>query len=177
MKHYCDNCGWKEGEMNEAQDIHMRMAPGDIFPSGECTECGAFCWEETVAKKHWLQTDVKKNNDEKKFSSDNATTIHLTPRWEDEIVVNSICWKVTDCKCDRCDDCEKQAYEGVLAWIPESTNPYIKQLLTASPELLEQLEILSNAVSNAKSISDQSLQTQVDIAKKMIGDIWKLKNE
>ena len=177
MKHYCDNCGWKEGEMNEAQDIHMRMAPGDIFPSGECTECGAFCWEETVAEKHWPQTDVKKNNDEKKFSSDNATTIHLTPRWEDEIVVNSICWKVTDCKCDRCDDCEKQACEGVLAWIPESTNPYIKQLLTASPELLEQLEILSNAVSNAKSISDQSLQTQVNIAKKLIGDIWKLKNE
>jgi hypothetical protein len=162
--------------MNEAQDIHMRMAPGDIFPSGECTECGAFCWEETVAEKHWPQ-DVKKNNDEKKFSSDNATTIHLTPRWEDEIVVNSICWKVTDCKCDRCDDCEKQACEGVLAWIPESTNPYIKQLLTASPELLEQLEILSNAVSNAKSISDQSLQAQVNIAKKLIGDIWKLKNE
>lgn len=174
MKHYCDNCGWKEGEMNEAQDIHMRMAPGDIFPSGECTECGAFCWEETVAEKHWPQ-DVKKNNDEKKFSSDNATTIYLTPRWE--IVVNSICWKVTDCKCDVCDDCEKQACESVLAWIPESTNPYIKQLLTASPELLEQLEILSNAVSNAKSISDQSLQAQVNIAKKLIGDIWKLKNE
>ena len=175
MKHYCDNCGWKEGEMNEAQDIHMRMAPGDIFPSGECTECGAFCWEETVAEKHWPQTDVKRNNDEKKFSSDNATTIYLTP--DDEIVVNSICWKVTDCKCDMCNDCEKQAYESALAWIPESTDPYIKQLLTASPELLEQLEILSNAVSNAKSILDQSLQAQVNIAKKLIGDIWKLKNE
>jgi hypothetical protein len=50
-------------------------------------------------------------------------------------------------------------------------------LLTASPELLEQLEILSNAVSNAKSILDQSLQAQVNIAKKLIGDIWKLKNE
>lgn len=177
MKHYCDNCGWKEGKMNEAQDIHMRMAPGDIFPSGECAECGAFCWEETVAEKHCPQSNFKKHNDEKKFYSANATTIYITPDDLSEIVANSICWRVTDCKCDKCDDCEKQAYESVLAWIPESTNPYIKQLLTASPELLEQLEILSNAVSNAKSISDQSLQTQVNIAKKLIGDIWKLKNE
>jgi hypothetical protein len=44
MMHKCDNCGatFSEEELKqEIKDIHQRVDPGELMPSGECTSCGA----------------------------------------------------------------------------------------------------------------------------------------
>jgi hypothetical protein len=44
-RHQCGDCGkvWKLEDLNEASDLLERLEPGDIFPSGECPQCGALC--------------------------------------------------------------------------------------------------------------------------------------
>jgi len=42
----CADClqEWKADELNEPKDILDRLLPGDIFPDGECPDCGALCF-------------------------------------------------------------------------------------------------------------------------------------
>jgi len=41
----CQNCGsvWDAEDLREVEDLHMRVAPGEPMPSGECPSCGAVC--------------------------------------------------------------------------------------------------------------------------------------
>jgi hypothetical protein len=48
----CDSCGtlWDEDELEPIDDLHQRVAPGEIMPAGQCPDedCGAVChliWE------------------------------------------------------------------------------------------------------------------------------------
>lgn len=43
--HRCDNCGkiHSDETLQPAQDLHMRLDPGGVVPSGECADCGALC--------------------------------------------------------------------------------------------------------------------------------------
>lgn len=42
----CDNCGKLHSEemLEDVQKLSMRVAPGGMMPSGQCTECGALCY-------------------------------------------------------------------------------------------------------------------------------------
>jgi uncharacterized Zn ribbon protein len=46
----CDNCAseWKEDELDEVENLGLRLAPGDTVPWGQCPikECGAFCYKQ-----------------------------------------------------------------------------------------------------------------------------------
>lgn len=46
MIHRCTSCEktWTSKELKDPKDILRRLTPGDIFPSGECPDCGAFCY-------------------------------------------------------------------------------------------------------------------------------------
>lgn len=39
----CQNCEWTgdESEVNEIEDFHQRVNPGEVCPVGECPKCGA----------------------------------------------------------------------------------------------------------------------------------------
>ena len=37
----CQNCDWTGADSFEAEDIHLRMQPGDIYTDRSCPECGA----------------------------------------------------------------------------------------------------------------------------------------
>ncbi|SRR6266700_33880 len=41
----CANCGrrWSESYLTEVKNLHQRVSPGEIMPSGECPVCGALC--------------------------------------------------------------------------------------------------------------------------------------
>lgn len=41
----CQNCRrlWDEGDLNEVEDLSLRVSPGEPVPYGECPECGAVC--------------------------------------------------------------------------------------------------------------------------------------
>lgn len=57
MKHICDNCGkkWDLGELAYAQNLHLRVDPGGVMPSGECRNCEALCYPaKNRAKKIYL---------------------------------------------------------------------------------------------------------------------------
>lgn len=47
VRHRCDNCDWQgtTEELNDIEDISMRITPGGVVPSGECPECGALAYE------------------------------------------------------------------------------------------------------------------------------------
>lgn len=42
----CDNCGkvWKDYQLDPSKHLHERMDEGGPMPSGDCPECGAFCY-------------------------------------------------------------------------------------------------------------------------------------
>ena len=42
----CPDClhQWKLDELNEIKNIFQRILPGDVFPDGECPNCGALCY-------------------------------------------------------------------------------------------------------------------------------------
>lgn len=46
MKHYCENCNWTGEDVLDIDDVLERLSPGDIFPSGQCPQCGALCHPE-----------------------------------------------------------------------------------------------------------------------------------
>jgi hypothetical protein len=48
--HVCDNCGkgWPEDKLEPIRDLHQRVAPGEIMPSGECPECHCLCHPQTA---------------------------------------------------------------------------------------------------------------------------------
>lgn len=47
----CQSCSrrWLEEQLNEVEDLSMRVAPGEPMPSGECPACGAVCHPKAVA--------------------------------------------------------------------------------------------------------------------------------
>lgn len=173
MEYYCLNCGWCNGVIKEAQDLHMRLGPGDLYPSGECGDCGALCFDSKLVLSQpdcgAIFKQARKERFKKMFTASNATTIYLQD--DNEIVVNCITDKVTDCECGSCKECEEQAYEGAYAWIPQSTSNYVRTLLTKAPELLDQLDILHNAVSKMDAKISPNLQCILDKSEKLIMDI------
>lgn len=44
MKHYqCGNCDFETDDaddLNLIEDVHVRVESGEIFPAGECPDCG-----------------------------------------------------------------------------------------------------------------------------------------
>jgi len=53
MKHRCDNCGveWDLEDLQPIKDLHQRVDPGGVMPSGECPDCGALCYPEKKRRK------------------------------------------------------------------------------------------------------------------------------
>lgn len=51
--HYCQNCDWRgtESQLDDIQDLHQRVDPGEPMPAGECPECGALCHEIPADEK------------------------------------------------------------------------------------------------------------------------------
>lgn len=51
--HHCDNCGWTGPEpgvdLCEVRDLGDRLDPGSTVPSGECPDCGCFCYPSAAA--------------------------------------------------------------------------------------------------------------------------------
>ena len=44
MKYTCDECKYKTDDiedLEEIQDLQERVSVGEIYPAGECPECGA----------------------------------------------------------------------------------------------------------------------------------------
>lgn len=46
MKYKCGNCGRiaDEKKLPYAEDIHMRLEPGEIYTDRQCPKCGALCY-------------------------------------------------------------------------------------------------------------------------------------
>lgn len=45
-QHYCANCTkrWTMEELKPVEDLHQRVEPGGVMPSGECPDCHALCY-------------------------------------------------------------------------------------------------------------------------------------
>lgn len=55
--HRCGNCDVVHTDktlipLEEVKHLHQRLDPGSTVPSGECRECGAFCYPEAVLKQN-----------------------------------------------------------------------------------------------------------------------------
>lgn len=37
----CPNCDWTGEKLAPAQDLHLRLEPGDTYPEGQCPECSS----------------------------------------------------------------------------------------------------------------------------------------
>jgi hypothetical protein len=46
--HVCQNCAHEhnEAQLLEIKNIYLRVDPGELYPSGECPDCGAVCHPE-----------------------------------------------------------------------------------------------------------------------------------
>lgn len=56
--HECQDCGQlsKEEDLRPIEDLHQRVAAGELMPSGECQWCGALCHP---TDKQWPEWEVK----------------------------------------------------------------------------------------------------------------------
>ena len=47
----CDNCGWEgpAGDLEEVNDLELRLDPGYIVPAGDCPECHRFAYVDEVS--------------------------------------------------------------------------------------------------------------------------------
>ncbi len=54
--HECDSCPWAgpAAELAPIADLHRRVDPGGIVPSGECPKCGALAYP--LERQRWLFT-------------------------------------------------------------------------------------------------------------------------
>lgn len=53
MNHRCANCDkeWTNKDLKDPKDLFQRLAPGDMMPSGECPECGSFCFPSIYSEE------------------------------------------------------------------------------------------------------------------------------
>jgi len=65
MKYYCFNCEkYTDKQPQQPDDVLDRVEPGEVFPSGQCDECGALIYSEEI-----------KENPAFNFSASELTTL------------------------------------------------------------------------------------------------------
>lgn len=62
-KSECQNCGavHDDSDLEEIEDIHERVEPGEEMPSGECPDCGCLCQPVKQTKRNPRKSSTTAN--------------------------------------------------------------------------------------------------------------------